>query len=110
MKILHTSDWHLGHTLYNYNRENPDSAYWPGVSMPFATVNGRKYSFVENYSDFAEKSGQLAMERIEDAIRRGELNMDAPTDKDISRIKSIFQKARKEVKERFVRQGLADEE
>lgn len=20
MKILHTSDWHLGHTLYNYDR------------------------------------------------------------------------------------------
>ena len=21
MKILHTSDWHLGHTLYNYDRK-----------------------------------------------------------------------------------------
>ena len=21
MKLLHTSDWHLGHTLYNYDRQ-----------------------------------------------------------------------------------------
>ncbi len=22
MKLIHTSDWHLGHTLYSYNRED----------------------------------------------------------------------------------------
>lgn len=26
MKILHTSDWHLGHTLYNYDRSDEQSA------------------------------------------------------------------------------------
>ena len=26
MKILHTSDWHLGHTLYNYDRTEEQMA------------------------------------------------------------------------------------
>lgn len=26
MKVLHTSDWHLGHTLYNYDRTNEQKA------------------------------------------------------------------------------------
>ena len=26
MKILHTSDWHLGHTLYNYDRTEEQRA------------------------------------------------------------------------------------
>ena len=26
MKILHTSDWHLGHTLYNYDRAEEQQA------------------------------------------------------------------------------------
>ena len=26
MKILHTSDWHLGHTLYNYDRTEEQQA------------------------------------------------------------------------------------
>ena len=32
MKILHTSDWHLGHTLYNYDRSHEQQAF-------FATTN-----------------------------------------------------------------------
>ena len=27
MKILHTSDWHLGHTLYNYDRTAEQQAF-----------------------------------------------------------------------------------
>ncbi len=27
MKILHTSDWHLGHTLYNYDRTPEQQAF-----------------------------------------------------------------------------------
>ena len=27
MKILHTSDWHLGHTLYNYDRSREQQAF-----------------------------------------------------------------------------------
>ena len=27
MKILHTSDWHLGHTLYNYDRSHEQQAF-----------------------------------------------------------------------------------
>ena len=27
MKILHTSDWHLGHTLYNYDRTVEQQAF-----------------------------------------------------------------------------------
>lgn len=27
MKILHTSDWHLGHTLYNYDRSLEQQAF-----------------------------------------------------------------------------------
>ena len=26
MKIVHTSDWHLGHTLYNYDRTEEQQA------------------------------------------------------------------------------------
>ena len=26
MKVLHTSDWHLGHTLYNYDRSEEQQA------------------------------------------------------------------------------------
>lgn len=26
MRILHTSDWHLGHTLYNYDRTEEQAA------------------------------------------------------------------------------------
>ena len=27
MKLIHTSDWHLGHTLYNYDRTEEQQAF-----------------------------------------------------------------------------------
>ena len=27
MKLIHTSDWHLGHTLYNYDRSREQQAF-----------------------------------------------------------------------------------
>lgn len=32
MKILHTSDWHLGHTLYNYDRSQEQQAFLEQLS------------------------------------------------------------------------------
>ena len=34
MKILHTSDWHLGHVLYGYDRTDEQQAMIEGRELP----------------------------------------------------------------------------
>ena len=42
MKILHTSDWHLGHTLYNYDRTEEQMA----MLRLSGKILGRFFSFI----------------------------------------------------------------
>ena len=54
MKIIHTSDWHLGHVLYNYQREEEQRAMLDqmveavGKYMPDAfVISGDVYDSVQ---------------------------------------------------------------
>lgn len=89
--------------LWNYNRSNPDKAYWPGLpNYTFERGRERYYFAGEDYTDFAAESGKLAHKQINFAIRRGLLNVNKPTDKDIDLIKRIFTRARKETRDKFI--------
>ena len=58
MKILHTSDWHLGHTLYNYDRSHEQQAFLQQLTrivaeeMPDAmVVSGDIYHYSTHTKD-----------------------------------------------------------
>ncbi len=88
--------------LWNYNHANPDTAYWPGLpSYTFQRNRERFYFSGEDYADFAAESGKLAHKQINNAIRRGLLNVSKPTNKDIDLIKRIFTRARRETRDKF---------
>ena len=92
--------------LWNWNKSNPANAYWPDVPAYYFQKNNRKYYFTgDNYRQFAQESGRLALQQINNAFRHGLLNANNPSEQDIKLIKSIFTKARKIVREKMFWQG-----
>jgi hypothetical protein len=59
----------------------------------------------ENYQEYARESGQLANKQLNYAIKRGLLDVNNPTPKDIALIKKVFQRARMEVKTRMIKEN-----
>jgi hypothetical protein len=59
----------------------------------------------DNYQEYAKDSGELAHKQINNAIKHGILNVEKPTEKDIKIIKGIFQKSRKLVKQRLIKEN-----
>jgi hypothetical protein len=98
--------------LLNYNyKSNPDAPYWPDIPKNTFTYKGEKCYFGnEDYHDFAVQSGKLAKKQLDNAVRRGLLNVNKPTEKDIKLIKNVFNRARKQVKEKFVQQKRYNKE
>ena len=88
--------------LWNYNRRNPESAYWPGLPSYYLKQGDRTlYIEGEDYAAFARDAGQLAHKAILSEIRSGSLNVKNPGEEDIKRIKLLFTKARKTAKEKY---------
>jgi hypothetical protein len=85
--------------IWNYNKHNPDEAYYPTIPVNTYTVNKQRYYLDgDNYRNFAKESGRLANKQINNAIQAGYLDVNNPTKKDIELIKKIFTRARKEVR------------
>ena len=96
--------------LWNWNKSNPANAYWPDVPAYYFQKNNRKYYFTgDNYRQFAQESGRLALQQINNAFRHGLLNANNPSEQDIKLIKSIFTKARQIVREKMFWQGKFSE-
>lgn len=88
--------------LWNYNRHNPESAYWPGLPSYYLKQGNRTlYIEGEDYAAFARDAGQLAHKAILSEIRSGSLNVKNPGEEDIKRIKLLFTKARQTAKEKY---------
>ena len=88
--------------LWNYNRRNPESAYWPGLPSYYLKQGDRTlYIEGEDYAAFARDAGQLAHKAILSEIRSGSLNVKNPGEEDIKRIKLLFAKARQTAKEKY---------
>lgn len=88
--------------LWNYNRRNPETAYWPGLPSYYLKQGNRTlYIEGEDYAAFARDAGQLAHKAILSEIRSGSLNVKNPGEEDIKRIKTLFAKARQTAKEKY---------
>lgn len=88
--------------LWDYNRRNPETAYWPGLPAYYLKQGNRTlYIEGEDYAAFARDAGQLAHKAILSEIRSGSLNVKNPGEEDIKRIKLLFTKARKTAKEKY---------
>lgn len=88
--------------LWNYNRRNPETAYWPGLPSYYLKQGNRTlYIEGEDYAAFARDAGQLAHKAILSEIRSGSLNVKNPGEEDIKRIKLLFTKARQTAKEKY---------
>lgn len=92
--------------IWNYNKHNPDEAYYPTIPVNTYTVNKQRYYLDgDNYRNFAKESGRLANKQINNAIQAGYLDVNNPTKKDIELIKKIFTRARKEVRTKYQTKG-----
>ena len=92
--------------LFNYSRKYPESAYYPDVPSYYFRHNKKMIYFTgENYQEYARESGQLANKQLNYAIKRGLLDVNNPTPKDIALIKKVFQRARMEVKTRMIKEN-----
>lgn len=88
--------------LWDYNRRNPETAYWPGLPAYYLKQGNRTlYIEGEDYAAFARDAGQLAHKAILSEIRSGSLNVKNPGEEDIKRIKLLFAKARQTAKEKY---------
>jgi hypothetical protein len=98
--------------ILTYNlKVNPDEPYWPDIPKNTFTYKGEKCYFGnQDYHDFCVESGKLAKKQLDNAVRRRLLNINNPTEKDIKLIKQVFTRARKEVKENFIRNGRYNQE
>lgn len=96
-------------TIWNWNIRNPDVQYWPGVANYRFSFDGAKYEmYGKDYSDFAMESGRLAHRRILELVNQGRIKPSRPTEGDISMIKTIISGARKQTREKYVRQHRCD--
>ena len=104
-----TPDENMGNVdrlLFNYAKQNPESAYYPDVPSYFFRHNGKVIYFTaNNYQEYAKDSGELAHKQINNAIKHGFLNVEKPTEKDIKIIKGIFQRSRNEVKKKLIKEN-----
>ena len=91
--------------ILTYNlKSNPDEPYWPDIPRNTFSYQNEKYYFGnKDYHDFCVESGKLAKKQLDNAVRHGLLNINNPTEADIKLIKKVFTRARKEVKEKFIR-------
>jgi|GEM_PF-2228494 len=81
--------------LWNYNRANPDTAYWPLPPQPYVRKdNANHYMSSDDYYRYAQQAGQDARAAVDNAIAAGQLNPANPDDHDIKTVKEIFRDAR----------------
>lgn len=92
--------------VWRYNKSHPNNQYWMGIPSPSGSYKNRRfYLDRESYHDFAIKTGKLAKQQMDIALRKGLLNPTSPTEKDIRLIRNIFSKAHKATKMEFVRKN-----
>ena len=92
--------------IWNYNRKNPNSEYYPPLLRNTFTVNKEKLYFAgKDYHDYAVEAGKLAHRQINNAIRAGVINVNNPKESDIEVIKKIFTRARKETQNKFIKRA-----
>lgn len=94
--------------LWEYNRHNPDSQYYPSLPAPTAKVNGRDVSFVENYDELCRVAGEQAYKELRFLAKTRRINTRKPSDRDIATVKSVLARARKRARELLVRQHKED--
>lgn len=94
--------------LWEYNRRNPDSQYYPSLPAPTAKVNGRDVSFVENYDELCRVAGEQAYKELRFLAKTRRINTMKPSDRDIATVKSVLARARKRAREHLVRQHKED--
>jgi len=89
--------------LWNYNRANPDAAYWPLAPQPTVREhNQTHYINADDYYRYAQQAGRNARIAINNAIAAGQLNPANPSDKDISQIKEIFRQERSRARQQVL--------
>lgn len=94
--------------LWEYNRRNPDSQYYPSLPSPVAKVNGRDVSFVDNYDELCRVAGEQAYKELRFLAKTRRINTRKPSDMDIATVKSVLARARKRARELLVRQHKED--
>ena len=94
--------------LWEYNRRNPDSQYYPSLPSPVAKVNGRDVSFVDNYDELCRVAGEQAYKELRFLAKTRRINTRKPSDRDIATVKSVLARARKRARELLVRQHKED--
>ena len=94
--------------LWEYNRRNPDSQYYPSLPAPTAKVNGRDVSFVDNYDELCRVAGEQAYKELRFLAKTRRINTRKPSDRDIATVKSVLARARKRARELLVRQHKED--
>jgi hypothetical protein len=95
--------------IWNWNSRNPDVQYWPGVPSYRFKHGGVQYEMHgRDYADFAMESGRLAHRRILALVNGGRIKPSRPTESDIAQIKAILSGARRQVREKYVRQHRCD--
>ena len=85
--------------IENWNARHPDETWWGSLPSRKVTVNGERVELSgEEYHDYAVKAGRMAYKQMMNAVRRGLLHPDDPTEADIKLLKQIFRRARRTVK------------
>jgi hypothetical protein len=85
----------LDRLLWNWNREHPEEAYWPGNPGLSVTVNGqRQWLNARQHLQYSKTAGRTARKRLDRLVRAGRLSPDSPTDRDIAIVRRELARAR----------------
>ena len=94
--------------LLRWNSEHPNDNYWPRLPGRTFKFDGKEYDLGDNYQDFCIESGKLAHKQILNAIRHRAIRPGNLSEQDMQTIKNIFLRARKEIREKFVKRHRAN--
>lgn len=95
--------------IWNWNAAHPEKAYWPSVPNFRFRHGGKDYIMTgRDYADFAREAGRLAHRQILNAINHRLIRPSSPGEKDMELIRQIFERSRRQTRDRFVRRHRAD--
>lgn len=95
--------------IWNWNAAHPEKAYWPSVPNFRFRHGGKDYIMTgRDYADFAREAGRLAHRQILNAINHRLIRPSSPGEKDMDLIRQIFERSRRQTRDRFVRRHRAD--
>jgi len=91
--------------ITKWNWTHPEEEWHPSEPAWKGSIGGKKYQMdSETYHDYCVDAGKLADRQINNAVRHRLINPGKPTEAQMELMKKIFSRARKETKERYIRQ------